>query len=67
MASTLSILARSGVQLVEALQITAQVTSNLCIRQAVEQAADMPWTLVEPCLGAVKVFPANDDSDDCQW
>jgi len=39
-ASTLSILSRSGVQLVDALRIAAQVTTNVCIRQAVEQTAD---------------------------
>ena len=37
--STLSILTRSGVQLVKALDIGAQVSSNLAIRRAVEQAA----------------------------
>lgn len=58
-ASTLSILARSGVQLVEALQIAAQVTSNLCIRQAVEQAADMlrEGSSLNHALGQSKYFP----------
>ena len=39
MVSTLSILTCSGVQLVKALDIGAQVSSNLAIRRAVEQAA----------------------------
>lgn len=39
LASTLGILARSGVPLVDALFIAAQVVSNLAIRQAVEEAA----------------------------
>lgn len=38
-ASTLSILARSGVPLVEALRIAAEVSSNLLIRDAIRQAA----------------------------
>lgn len=38
-ASTLSILTSSGVPLVDALRIAGQVTTNLCIRRAVEQAA----------------------------
>lgn len=37
--STLSILFRSGVPLVEALSIAGAVTSNMCIREAVEEAA----------------------------
>lgn len=40
-ANTLSILSRSGVQLVEALTIAAQVTTNVCIRKAVQDAAVM--------------------------
>ena len=40
-ANTLSILSRSGVQLVEALSIAAQVTTNVCIRKAVQDAAVM--------------------------
>lgn len=39
LASTLGILARSGVPLVDALFIAAQVVSNLAIRQSVEDAA----------------------------
>lgn len=39
-ASTLSILSRSGVPLVEALGISAQVTSNMPIRDAVTSATD---------------------------
>lgn len=38
-ASTLSILTASGVPLVDALRIAGQVTSNLCIRDAVKQAS----------------------------
>jgi general secretion pathway protein F len=38
-ASTLSILMASGVPLVDALRISAQVTTNLCIRDAVKQAS----------------------------
>lgn len=38
-ASTLSILAASGVPLVDALRIAGQVTSNLCIRDAVKRAS----------------------------
>jgi general secretion pathway protein F len=38
-ASTLSILARSGVPLVEALKIAAEVSSNWLIRDAIRQAA----------------------------
>jgi general secretion pathway protein F len=37
--STLSILSRSGVPLVEALRIAAEVSSNLLIRDAIRQAA----------------------------
>jgi general secretion pathway protein F len=40
-ANTLSILSRSGVQLVDALSIAAQVTTNVCIRKAVQDAAVM--------------------------
>jgi len=40
-ASTLCILAKSGVQLVEALKIASQVTANICIRDAVRQGAEM--------------------------
>jgi general secretion pathway protein F len=39
LASTLGILARSGVPLVDALFITAQVVSNLAIRRSVEEVA----------------------------
>jgi general secretion pathway protein F len=39
LASTLGILARSGVPLVDALFIAAQVVSNLAIRQSVEEVA----------------------------
>jgi len=38
-ASTLSILTSSGVPLVDALRIAGQVTSNLCIRDAVKHAS----------------------------
>lgn len=38
-ASTLSILTASGVPLVDALRIAGQVTSNLCIRDAVKRAS----------------------------
>jgi len=38
--STLSILSASGVQLVEALRISGQVTSNLVIQKAVQNAAE---------------------------
>lgn len=38
-ASTLSILSRSGVPLVEALRIAAEVSSNLLIRDAIREAA----------------------------
>lgn len=38
-ASTLSILMASGVPLVDALRISAQVTTNLCIRDSVKQAS----------------------------
>lgn len=40
LASTLGILSRSGVPLVEALAISSQVVSNLAIREAVHQAAN---------------------------
>ncbi len=40
-ASTLSILTRSGVQLVEAVQIASEVTSNICIRDAVRAGGVM--------------------------
>ncbi len=40
-ANTLSILSRSGVQLVDALRIAGQVATNLCIRAAVEDAAGL--------------------------
>ncbi|MBL4607756.1 MAG: type II secretion system inner membrane protein GspF [Pseudomonadales bacterium] len=40
LASTLSILFRSGVPLVEALSIAGAVTSNMCIRAAVADAAE---------------------------
>ena len=40
LASTLSILSRSGVPLVEALFIAGEVTSNLCIKEAVKEAAE---------------------------
>ncbi len=40
-ANTLSILSQSGVQLVEALQIAAQVVTNMCMREAVEKSAVM--------------------------
>ncbi len=40
-ANTLSILSRSGVQLVDGLSIAAQVTTNVCIRKAVQDAAVM--------------------------
>ena len=39
LASTLGILARSGVPLVEALAISSQVVTNLAIREAVKEAA----------------------------
>ena len=39
LASTLGILSRSGVPLVEALAISGQVVSNLAVREAVKQAA----------------------------
>jgi len=38
--STLSILSKSGVPLVEALRISGQVSGNLCIREAVIEGAD---------------------------
>lgn len=38
--STLSILSKSGVPLVEALRISGQVSGNLCIREAVIEAAE---------------------------
>ena len=40
LASTLSILSRSGVPLVEALFIAGEVTSNMCIKEAVAEAAE---------------------------
>ena len=40
LASTLSILFRSGVPLVEALSIAGAVTSNMCIQGAVKEAAE---------------------------
>ncbi len=39
-ASTLSILSRSGVPLVEAMKISGQVAGNVCIRESVIQGAD---------------------------
>ncbi len=37
--STLSILSKSGVPLVEALRISGQVAGNLCVKESVEEAA----------------------------
>ena len=39
-ASTLSILSRSGVPLVEAMKISGQVAGNVCIRESVTEGAD---------------------------
>lgn len=39
LASTLSILSRSGVPLVDGLRICAEVMSNLCLKKAVQEAA----------------------------
>ncbi len=59
-ASTLSILSRSGVQLVDALRIAAQVTTNVCIRAAVEKTADKvrEGSSLHKSLGQSDYFPS---------
>jgi len=58
--STLGILTRSGVPLVDALRIAADVVDNIPMRQAVSQAADRVTEggRLAPALDQSKLFPA---------
>ncbi|KEQ18072.1 type II secretion system inner membrane protein GspF [Endozoicomonas numazuensis] len=58
-ASTLSILSRSGVSLVEALTISAQVINNLAMKQAVEQLAShvSEGTSLNKAMMEIGLFP----------
>lgn len=58
-ANTLSILSQSGVQLVEALKIAAQVVTNVCMQRAVDQAAVLlqEGTSLHKALDQSNFFP----------
>ncbi len=58
-ANTLNILSRSGVSLIEAMQIAAQVTTNDCIRQGVEEAGRLvkEGTSLNKALDKTGFFP----------
>ena len=67
LASTLGILGRSGVPLVDALFIAAQVVGNLAIRDAVKHAAvKVREGNLSRALDASGYF-AHAGADDCQW
>ena len=68
-ASTLSILTRSGVSLVDALAIAAQVVSNEAMRAAVILVARKvsEGASLHKALQDTTLFPSFDAAYDCQW